>query len=164
VWVLLKKDVNFFLPPQLLICKAAAFMTTSRLSVDFSCAVHIQPMRLLKVKPVPASLFRVKLTTCILTHCVGQSRIQHTDTHTHMHTYTHVHTCTHKCTHAYTNAHTPARMHARMHACTDTHTQGWCTGVAVCAHVNASGSRNVHTPCKWQRWSSAQDTAIKCET
>ena len=34
--------------------------------------------------------------------------------------------------------------------------QGWYFGVAACARVNASGSRNMHTPCNLQRWSSAQ--------
>jgi len=40
--------------------------------------------------------------------------------------------------------------------------QGWYIGVAACTRVNASGSRNVHTPCKLQRSSHISAPAQEC--
>jgi len=37
--------------------------------------------------------------------------------------------------------------------------QNWYIGVAACARVNASGIRNMHTPCKLQRWGTIQSAS-----
>ena len=39
-------------------------------------------------------------------------------------------------------------------------TQRWYFGVAACERVNTSGSRNVHTSCKLQCWSSDQCASL----